>query len=96
VRSHSTTEEGLTLVALCGTLSVCFSDQMWAEILQALVQSRKPGMTPSLNQWKCLARSCAGIFAATSFPLKAEGLMRMQSRDVLERNNATADPRAIK
>jgi hypothetical protein len=53
-------------------------------------------MTPSLNQWKCLVRSYAGIFAATQFPLKAKGLMRIQSRDVLERNNATADPRAIK
>ena len=63
------TEEGLTLVGLCASLSTVYDSLFAAKVLRELcVLCRAPKMfTPALRQWKALVELCAGILTASHF-----------------------------
>lgn len=78
VRTLAETEEGGTCVALCAALSECYHDYVGAEILVEMAKSSKAPdeLMPSILQWKALLRSCAGVFASSSFSTRAETYMQ--------------------
>jgi hypothetical protein len=79
IRALSTTEQGATLVALCAALGETFPDDLSADILSNVAKnSANLKIMPALTEWRSLVRSCAGLFAASAFPLRVETLMRMQ------------------
>jgi hypothetical protein len=79
LRTLAATEQGATLVALCAALSETFPDDFSAEILSNMAKSSANlKIVPALTEWRSLVRSCAGVFASSTFPLRAEALMRMQ------------------
>ena len=100
VRSLSVTEQGATLVALCAALAESFSDDAAAEILYEMVKLNTDSTsTPSPRQWRALVKCCAGTFAVTDFPTRAEAFMAMQVdgglSSTFSRYNVDAEPVAV-
>ncbi|KAI9854958.1 MAG: hypothetical protein M1813_000623 [Trichoglossum hirsutum] len=79
VRTLAATEEGSTCLALCAAVSECYNELVAAEVFVEMVKSSQSpeDLRPSILQWKALLQSCAGVFAATPFPEKAERYMQL-------------------
>ena len=79
VRSLPKTTQGLTCLALCGTLSEFYHEDLSAEILNNLVQAldAPPELTPSVLQWQSLVQACAGTFTTSGFGVLVEKLMQL-------------------
>ena len=73
------TEEGLTLVALCATLSTTYNSTFAAQVIRELcVLCKAPqSFTPALRQWRTLVELCAGILASSHFVTLATGFRRL-------------------
>ena len=73
------TEEGLTLVALCATLSTTYNSTFAAQVIRELcVLCKAPqSLTPALRQWKTLVELCGGILASSHFVTLANGFRRL-------------------
>ena len=75
------TEEGLTLVALCASLSATYDSLFAAKVLCelcALCQAPQ-SFRPALRQWKALVELCAGILTGSQFVNVANGFRRLVS-----------------
>ncbi|KEF56496.1 uncharacterized protein A1O9_08077 [Exophiala aquamarina CBS 119918] len=79
VRTMGNSQEGTALLALCGAMGECFPTNLGAEVLLEMTQLYDlPGhLTPSGLQWSALIKACAGVFAATPFPVLAEQFMTL-------------------
>ena len=75
------TEEGLTFVALCATLTSTYDSLYAARVLRELcILCKAPqSFTPALRQWKALIELCAGILTASHFELVLGGFRRLIS-----------------
>lgn len=80
VRALGSTEEGCSCLSICAALSECYPEDLAAEVLHELTLAYKAphNLTPSANEWLLLVRACAGTFAASPFPLRAEKLMSLK------------------
>ena len=78
VRAMPSTSEGLMCLGLCGVLSEYYNENISPEVLHELVRILKapPQLTPSILQWKALIRSCAGVFAKTTFGTLVEEMIQ--------------------
>ena len=77
VRILARTEEGKMCVALCTSMSECYDKAIAAEILIEMVKkSRAPeDLCPSILECEALLETCAGVLAASQFPILAEKYM---------------------
>ena len=75
------TEEGLTLVALCATLSTTYDSTFAAMVTRELyVLCKAPqSFTPALRQWKTLVDLCTGMLTSAHFVVIANGFRRFIS-----------------
>ena len=75
----SATDQGATCAALCACLAECYSAEFTAEVLMEMTRAFKEAdvTIPSLIQWHQLVKACAGLVANSTFPLRAEKLMRL-------------------
>ena len=79
VRILAKTEEGKMCIALCASMSEFYEISIAAEILIEMAKtSRAPeDLRPSILEWKALLDTCAGVFAASTFPVLAEKYMQL-------------------
>ena len=94
------TEEGLTLVALCATLSTTYDSMFAAKVIRELcVLCKAPqSFTPALRQWKMLVDLCAGILTSSRFVMLANGFRRLISGHLqlpLESRHSPTTPLAL-
>lgn len=83
VRNMATTEEGTICLALCAALAECIPSEVASEVLLEIARrcSIDSKYLPSNSEWDALLKSCAGVLATTTFPLKCEGFMRLSQKD---------------
>ena len=75
------TEQGLTLVALCASLTTTYDSTYSARVLRELcvLQQAPQCFTPALRQWKGVVETCAGILGSSRFILILNGFRRLMS-----------------
>jgi hypothetical protein len=75
----TSTEQGATCAALCACLAECYSVSYASEIM--IEMTKASGLpfdaAPSLQQWRALVDSCAGLLANSTFGIRAEHFMRL-------------------
>ena len=73
----TSTEQGARCAALCACLSECYTVSYASGVMAEMVKASKFPLdtTPSLQQWRALVDSCAGILAASPFGIRAEFFM---------------------
>jgi hypothetical protein len=88
----ASTDQGAACAALCSCLSECYSVPFSAGVLVEMTKSAgaPEDTTPSLQQWRALINSCAGIFAASNFGIRAEHFMGLDGEARIA-NNAFAN-----
>jgi hypothetical protein len=69
VRVLPSTDEGLTCLALCSTMSEYYPHDICAEIFHEILKAFDvpPHGTPSIMQWEALIGACAGSLARSDF-----------------------------
>ncbi|KAI9889016.1 MAG: hypothetical protein M1814_006074 [Vezdaea aestivalis] len=75
----ATTEQGLTLCALCGSLSAAYEPALVARILRELcVKADVPrNLRPSISQWRALVDLLGGTLMSSEFTITLEGFQRI-------------------
>jgi hypothetical protein len=70
----ASTDQGAACAALCSCLLECYSVPFSAGVLVEMTKSAgaPEDTTPSLQQWRVLINSCAGIFAASNFGISVD------------------------
>ncbi|KAI1609029.1 hypothetical protein EDD37DRAFT_673560 [Exophiala viscosa] len=97
VRFLSDTEAGIKCIALCASLSEAHSEDLAARVISSLwtVVGYPEDYQPSLQQFRCLVKACAGVFAQSTFPITM-GVMLGPHRNVRKILEPEAsDPDAI-
>ncbi len=71
--------EGLTLVALCATLTTTYDSTYAARVLRELyvLQRAPPDFSPALRQWKATVELCSGILTSSHLVLILNGFRRL-------------------
>jgi hypothetical protein len=79
VHTLAITNGGFSSLALCAALSEYYPEHISAEVLNELAKSigAPTRLTPSIMQWGALMKSCAGVFAATQFPVLVGQFQRL-------------------
>ncbi|KAL9119649.1 MAG: hypothetical protein Q9187_003797 [Circinaria calcarea] len=77
IRILARTTQGMSTIALCGSLSEVMSSEMVASILDELpaIYGAPLELRPSLLQWEALVTNCSGVISSTNFGLVAEYFM---------------------
>ena len=96
----SATEEGEACAALLACLSECYSVSHVATILvemTKIVRMKQSTLTPpSLQQWRDLVDSCAGLVAKSNFAIHAEHLMSLDGNSTLTRDHSVEHNKVLK
>ena len=81
VTDLANTEEGLTLVGLCASLSTTYDSLFAAKLIRELCMLCKAPETfrPALRQWKVLVELCAGILSGSQFINLVNGFRQLIS-----------------
>ena len=91
----TSTEQGARCSALCACLAECYTVSYASGIMAELVKASPIHIdtVPSLQQWRALVDSCAGILAKSPFGIRAEHFMHLDGEAHVAAHNSYYDHR---
>ncbi|KAF4626528.1 hypothetical protein G7Y89_g11630 [Cudoniella acicularis] len=86
VRRLAEIKQGLTCIALCGSLSELHLSKASASILMELANACEvpDEVRPSPHQWMNMVETCSGVLKSTTFGIVAEQFMSFHGRDWIQ------------
>ena len=89
VHVMASTDQGAVCAALCVCLAECYTVPYVAGVmLEITQQSGAPDeLSPSLQQWRMLVESCAGLVSKSTFGLHAEHFMKFDGQKRVSGNS---------